>query len=63
MTTALLFIPQIDDQLPELLGFNNDSIIGDYIIREANITYKQYQCLSDEDIGLSLITQTKKMQS
>ena len=39
MTTALLFIPEIDDQLPGLLGFDRDALIEMYLVREAKIAY------------------------
>lgn len=50
MTTALLFISEIDDQLPALVGLNTEVIVGDFLIREAKIDYNAYQGLSDQDI-------------
>lgn len=50
MTTALLFIPEIDDQLPRLLGFDQTAIIENYLIGEAKIHYKKYMKMTDEDV-------------
>jgi len=50
MTTALLFISEIDDQLPALVGLNTEVIVGNFLIREAKIDYNAYVGLSDEDI-------------
>jgi len=34
-TTALLFIPEIDDQLPNILGYREDDIIRNFLIAES----------------------------
>jgi len=34
-TTALLFIPEIDDQLPKILGYREDDIIRNFLITES----------------------------
>ena len=34
-TAALLFIPEIDDQLPQLLGLDGDSIIRNYLVYQS----------------------------
>jgi len=39
-TAALLFIPEIDDKLPALLGFNEDEIITNYLVAEAVHQYE-----------------------
>lgn len=51
MTTALLFIPQIDDQLPDLLGFEADAITENFIIYEAKLAYNRYLELTDDDVN------------
>ena len=50
-TTALLFIPEIDDQLPSLLGFDQTAIIENYLIGEAKIAYDRYMKLSDDEVN------------
>jgi hypothetical protein len=50
MTTALLFIPEIDDQLPRLLGLDQNAIIENYLLNESKLDYEQYAALSDKDI-------------
>jgi len=34
-TTALLFIPEIDDQLPQILGYSDDDIVKNFLINES----------------------------
>lgn len=49
-TAALLFIPEIDDQLPSLLGYDHEVIVKNYLV---NALLKQYDhcCLmEDEDV-------------
>ena len=36
--SALLFIPEIDDQLPQILGYREDDIIKNFLITESNTT-------------------------
>lgn len=47
-TAALLFIPEIDDQLPSLLGFSESSIVKNYLIAEA---IKEFDALHDDDVS------------
>jgi len=51
--TALIFIPEIDDQLPGLLGYDENAVIENYLIKEAKIEYNEYLRLetADGDIG------------
>jgi len=51
MTTALLFIPEIDDKLPALLGFDPEAVIETYLIGESKLAYNHYQKLNDATIG------------
>lgn len=41
-TAALLFIPEIDDQLPSLLGFDQKSIVKNFLIHEAMREYDDF---------------------
>jgi len=50
MTTALLFIPEIDDQLPGLLGFDQDAIIENFLIQESKSEYNDYVQLTDDGV-------------
>ena len=47
-TAALLFIPEIDDQLPSLLGFSESAIVKNYLIAEA---IKEFDALHDNDVS------------
>lgn len=47
-TAALLFIPEIDDQLPSLLGFSESSIVKNFLIAEA---IKEFDALHDDDVS------------
>jgi len=49
-TAALLFIPEIDDQLPRLLGFNERSIYMNYLMSESLEELDGYWNLDDNDI-------------
>eukprot|EP00554_Chaetoceros_debilis_P002249 CAMPEP_0194095804 /NCGR_PEP_ID=MMETSP0149-20130528/57016_1 /TAXON_ID=122233 /ORGANISM="Chaetoceros debilis, Strain MM31A-1" /LENGTH=527 /DNA_ID=CAMNT_0038781761 /DNA_START=251 /DNA_END=1833 /DNA_ORIENTATION=- len=60
MTTALLFISEIDDQLPALVGLNKEVIVVNYLIREAKIDYNAYQGFSVEDIDNMIGSDVKK---
>ena len=44
-TAALLFIPEIDDQLPSLLGFKEASIVKNFLISEA---MKEFDAIHDD---------------
>ena len=52
-TAALLFIPEIDDRIPSLLGYDENAVIENYLIKEAKIEYNEYLRLetADESIG------------
>ena len=52
MTTALLFIPEIDDQLPDLLGFDQDAIIETFLVREAKNLYNDYHRVNDDTLNI-----------
>ena len=54
MTTALLFIPEIDDQLPGLLGFDRDAVIETYLVREAKSLYNNNLRLDDDQLLLDV---------
>lgn len=49
-TAALLFIPEIDDRLPALLGYDEKAIVENFLIKEANREYNRYTKMSDNDI-------------
>jgi hypothetical protein len=49
-TAALLFIPEIDDQLPSLLGYDDEAIIENYLIAESKKDYNKLSSLGNEDI-------------
>jgi len=53
-TAALLFIPEIDDQLPELLGFPEEQIIQNYIIYEAMVEYDEVSKMCNEDVSKTI---------
>jgi len=40
-TTALLFIPEIDDVLPKLIGYDSNAIVENHLIKEAKIEYNE----------------------
>eukprot|EP00591_Stephanopyxis_turris_P013386 CAMPEP_0195520932 /NCGR_PEP_ID=MMETSP0794_2-20130614/17627_1 /TAXON_ID=515487 /ORGANISM="Stephanopyxis turris, Strain CCMP 815" /LENGTH=539 /DNA_ID=CAMNT_0040650377 /DNA_START=216 /DNA_END=1835 /DNA_ORIENTATION=+ len=46
--SALLFIGEIDDQLPSLLGYDKESIVKDYLMTESNRQFVRLLSLSDE---------------
>jgi len=48
--TALLFIPEIDDQLPQILGYREDDIIRNYLITESVKDYDQVEQIPNEDL-------------
>ncbi len=50
MTTALLFIPEIDDQLPSLLGFDPNGVIETYLVRESKNLYNNLIRRDDDDL-------------
>ena len=49
-SAALLFIPEIDDQLPGLMGFDEAAIIGNYIITTSLKQFDKVCRMSDEEI-------------
>lgn len=49
-SAALLFIPEIDDKLPALMGFDEAAIIGNYIISTALKEFDKVSRMSDEEI-------------
>lgn len=49
-TAALLFIPQIDDRLPALLGYDENAIVENYLIREAKLEYNKYHKMKDDKL-------------
>ncbi len=49
-TAALLFIPEIDDQLPSLLGLESDSIIKNYLTYQTLKQFDKIARLPDESI-------------
>ena len=46
-TAALLFIPEIDDRLPALLGYDAKAIVENYLIKEAKLEYNKYLKMED----------------
>ena len=44
------FSPEIDDQLPRLLGFDSAAIIENFLIQEAKLSYNEYLKLDKKDI-------------
>jgi hypothetical protein len=49
-TAALLFIPDIDDHLPNLLGLDDEAIIKNYLIAESKKDYNKFVSLSEKEI-------------
>lgn len=49
-TAAFLFIPEIDDQLPALLGYDKEAIIENYLIAESKKDYNRFTALTEKDI-------------
>jgi len=49
-TTALLFIPEIDDQLPQILGYREDDIIRNYLITESMKDYDKVHQIPNESL-------------
>jgi hypothetical protein len=49
-TAALLFIPEIDDKLPALLGYEEKAIVEDFLIGEAKRQYDYYANCQDSEI-------------
>ncbi len=48
-TAALLFIPEIDDQLPQLIGLQESSVIKNYFISEAMKEYDALHCENESE--------------
>lgn len=44
------FSPKIDDQLPQLLGFDSAAIIENFLIQEAKLSYNEYLKLDKKDV-------------
>ena len=49
-SAALLFIPEIDDQLPSLLGYDEKAIIENYIIAESLKKFSTIARLTDKEV-------------
>mmetsp|Transcript_27337 Transcript_27337/g.41154 ORF Transcript_27337/g.41154 Transcript_27337/m.41154 type:complete len:628 (+) Transcript_27337:80-1963(+) len=52
-TAALLFIPEIDDRLPNLLGYDEEATIEDFLIAEAKSEYSQFVQLNENNTDLN----------
>ncbi len=50
-TAAFLFIPEIDDQLPALLNYDEEAMIENYLIAESKLAYNSFISLSEDDIN------------
>ena len=53
---ALLFIPEIDDNLPSLLGLDENNIIENYIVSESLKQFDRLVSIKDEDIEKKLLS-------
>ncbi len=51
-TAAMLFIPEIDDRLPGLLGYDEKAIVENYLIDKAKREYNKYAKIKDQDHGV-----------
>jgi hypothetical protein len=49
-SAALLFIPEIDDQLPSLLGFDESAMIENFIIAESLKTFDKIVAMPEEKL-------------
>lgn len=49
-TAAFLFIPEIDDQLPALLGYDEEAMIENYLIAESKNDYNKFTRMREEEI-------------
>ena len=54
-TAALLFIPEIDDQLPSLLGLEESTIIENYLTYQMMKQFESISKLKDEEITRSYL--------
>ena len=54
-TAALLFIPEIDDQLPELLGYSESDIYKNFLLYESRDEYDLLCSLDDSEITMKTI--------
>jgi len=59
-SAALLFIPEIDDQLPSLLGFDESAIIENFMIAESLRTFNKIAQMPDEDITRDYLLSVNK---
>mmetsp|Transcript_47403 Transcript_47403/g.92487 ORF Transcript_47403/g.92487 Transcript_47403/m.92487 type:complete len:563 (+) Transcript_47403:204-1892(+) len=50
-TAALLFIPEIDDKLPQFLDFQNDDIVRTYIVQAAVWRYELNARITDDEVN------------
>eukprot|EP00551_Chaetoceros_affinis_P011522 CAMPEP_0203684868 /NCGR_PEP_ID=MMETSP0090-20130426/48255_1 /ASSEMBLY_ACC=CAM_ASM_001088 /TAXON_ID=426623 /ORGANISM="Chaetoceros affinis, Strain CCMP159" /LENGTH=620 /DNA_ID=CAMNT_0050554049 /DNA_START=75 /DNA_END=1937 /DNA_ORIENTATION=+ len=50
-TAAFLFIPEIDDQMPRLLGYDTEAMIENYLIAESKEQYDGLLGFGEEDIS------------
>lgn len=55
-SAALLFIPEIDDQLPGILGHRVDDIVKNFLIAESITTFDTIGRLKDEDFTSAELT-------
>jgi len=51
-STALLFIPEIDDQLPHILGLRIEEIVQNFLVAESITTFDDIAKLGDEEFTL-----------
>ena len=49
--TLCIHRPEIDDQLPRLLGFDQDAIIENYLLEESKLHYEEYAIMTDKDVN------------
>lgn len=54
-TAALLFIPEIDDQLPQLLGMDAESIIKNYLTHQALKQFDKLSLVKDKTIDVNFL--------
>jgi len=50
-STALLFIPEIDDQLPSILGLRTEEIVKNFLVAESVMTFDKIAKLEDADFS------------
>jgi len=50
-STALLFIPEIDDQLPSILGLRTEEIVKNFLVAESITTFDEIARLTDTDFN------------